>query len=158
MFGRLRGDLMRLDMYLNVDVYMSKYTDKDKRDVVCDVVGVLPNTDNIGSVDVSIEVGYWRKANAIHKWFVDNCQDGVDDCRKAYVPAKSLAKLRDDCKSVLSNHSLAEELLPCESGFCFGSTDYDEYYYGDLEYTVNLIETILDKYSDKYTFSYHSSR
>ena len=22
------------------------------------------------------EVGYWRKANQIHKWFVDNCQDG----------------------------------------------------------------------------------
>ena len=27
------------------------------------------------------EVGYWRKANAIHKWFVDNVQDGNDDCK-----------------------------------------------------------------------------
>ncbi len=66
-------------------------------------------------------------------------------------------ELRDDCKSVLSNHSLAEELLPCESGFFFGSTEYDKYYYNDLEYTVELIGNILDKYSSEHTFSYQSS-
>jgi hypothetical protein len=147
---------MGLDMYLNVDVYMSEYTDVDKRDIICDVLGIKPDDCGIGSVDVSVEVGYWRKANAIHKWFVDNCQDGVDDCRKTYVAADALVMLCDACKSVLSNHSLADELLPSESGFFFGSTDYDEYYYADLEYTVNLIETILDKYGDKYTFSYQS--
>ncbi len=27
-----------------------------------------------------IEVGYWRKANQIHNWFVKNVQGGVDDC------------------------------------------------------------------------------
>ena len=26
------------------------------------------------------EVGYWRKANAIHGWFVRNVQNGKDDC------------------------------------------------------------------------------
>ena len=26
------------------------------------------------------QIASWRKANAIHKWFVDNVQDGVDDC------------------------------------------------------------------------------
>lgn len=26
------------------------------------------------------QVGYWRKANQIHNWFVENIQDGVDDC------------------------------------------------------------------------------
>ena len=25
-------------------------------------------------------VGYWRKQNAIHNWFVENVQDGIDDC------------------------------------------------------------------------------
>ena len=24
---------------------------------------------------------YWRKANAIHGWFVKNAQQGIDDCR-----------------------------------------------------------------------------
>lgn len=148
---------MGLDMYLNVDVYMSKYTDKDKRDVVCDVVGVLPNDDNIGSVDVSVEVGYWRKANAIHKWFVDNCQDGIDDCRNAYVSASQLEELRGICERVLSDHTLAEELLPSESGFFFGSTEYDEYYYNDLKYTVELINRVLDKYGDNYSYVYQSS-
>lgn len=28
------------------------------------------------------EIGYWRKANHIHKWFVDCVQDGEDDCEK----------------------------------------------------------------------------
>ena len=26
------------------------------------------------------QVGYWRKANQIHNWFVENVQDGEDDC------------------------------------------------------------------------------
>lgn len=26
------------------------------------------------------EIAYWRKANAIHRWFVDNVQNGTDDC------------------------------------------------------------------------------
>ena len=27
----------------------------------------------------------WRKANAIHKFFVDTCQDGNDNCQRHYV-------------------------------------------------------------------------
>ena len=26
------------------------------------------------------QVGYWRKANQIHNWFVENIQNGEDDC------------------------------------------------------------------------------
>ena len=35
---------------------------------------------NIGQVKTVIEVGYWRKANQIHNWFVENIQNGIDDC------------------------------------------------------------------------------
>ena len=31
------------------------------------------------------EVAYWRKFNALHNWFVQNCQDGVDECQYAEV-------------------------------------------------------------------------
>ena len=34
----------------------------------------------------------WRKANAIHKWFVDHVQDGEDDCGRYPV---SVDKLKD---------------------------------------------------------------
>lgn len=43
---------------------------------------------------------YWRKANAIHKWFVENVQDGNDDCRNYYVSTEDLKKLLDVCKKV----------------------------------------------------------
>lgn len=42
-------------------------------------------------------VGYWRKANQIHKWFVDNVQDGNDDCKSYYVSTEDLEKLLNIC-------------------------------------------------------------
>jgi hypothetical protein len=46
------------------------------------------------------EVGYWRKANAIHKWFVDNVQDEVDDCGRYEVSKEQLEELLDVCVKV----------------------------------------------------------
>ena len=56
------------------------------------------------------EIGYWRKANAIHKWFVDNVQNGVDDCGEYKVTKEQLIQLHNACNDVLNNHSLAESL------------------------------------------------
>lgn len=47
------------------------------------------------------DVGYWRKANAIHKWFVDNCQEGVDDCKEYWVSREKLEELLNICKQVV---------------------------------------------------------
>jgi hypothetical protein len=109
------------------------------------------------SIQCQVKIGYWRKANAIHDWFVQNCQDGNDDCREAYVPIEKLEELRNICKMVLGNHALASEHLPTSSGFFFGSTDYDEWYYKDLESTVEIIDNALSKISDEWTFAYQSS-
>ena len=84
-----------------------------------------------------------RKANQIHRWFVENCQDGVDDCRDAYVSGETLKELLDVCKQVEADHSLAESLLPAASGFFFGGTDYDEWYYNDITNTIKIIEEAL---------------
>lgn len=46
------------------------------------------------------EVAYWRKANQIHKWFVDNVQDGNDDCGSYYVSREKLQELLDLCKKI----------------------------------------------------------
>lgn len=46
----------------------------------------------------------WRKANAVHKWFVDNVQDGVDDCERHREVTKSdLEALADICKEIIEN-------------------------------------------------------
>ena len=47
------------------------------------------------------EVLYWRKANAIHKWFVDNVQDGTDDCRYYAVTKEQITELKNICQEVL---------------------------------------------------------
>jgi hypothetical protein len=90
------------------------------------------------------EVGYWRKANAIHRWFVDNVQNGVDDCGEYKVTAEQLIQLRDECNQVLNDSSLAESLLPTQPGFFFGGTEYNDGYVYDLENTVEIINDILE--------------
>ena len=63
---------------------------------------------NIGMVRTMTEIGYWRKANAIHKWFVDNVQDGIDDCKNYFVDPSQLEELRELCQEVLDNHEKAK--------------------------------------------------
>lgn len=55
------------------------------------------------------EVGYWRKANHIHNWFVENIQDGEDDCRYHREIGKAdLLDLLDICEVVLASCNLIE--------------------------------------------------
>jgi hypothetical protein len=93
----------------------------------------------------NVEVGYWRKANAIHNWFVQNCQKGIDECQEARVSVTKLKSLRSTVNKVLAaakkgDFSLAEDMLPTQSGFFFGGTDYDEYYIQDLESTLEILD------------------
>lgn len=91
------------------------------------------------------EVGYWRKANAIHKWFVDNVQDGIDDCDyHREVTKEDLEELRDICHEVLCDPDDAEGLLPTEGGFFFGSTEYDDWYIADLRKTIEIVDKVLE--------------
>jgi hypothetical protein len=49
------------------------------------------------------DIGYWRKANAIHLWFVKNVQNGVDDCGEYYVSKDQLQDLLDTVNTVLES-------------------------------------------------------
>lgn len=51
---------------------------------------------------ITEDVAYWRKASAIHRWFVENVQDGVDDCGSYLVEVEQLKQLVDTCKQVLA--------------------------------------------------------
>lgn len=104
------------------------------------------------------EVGYWRKANAIHRWFVENIQDGVDDRGKYEVEKEKLEELLAYCKEVLEDHSKAEELLPSQCGFFFGSTEYDEWYFEDIKDTIKILEKVLEETDfDRQMITYQSS-
>lgn len=55
------------------------------------------------------QVGYWRKANQIHNWFVENIQDGVDDCNyHREVREEDLRELLDICQRVLDSCKLVD--------------------------------------------------
>ena len=147
---------MGLDMYLEIrkNEYCSKYHQDEGSDLALeypkDITEFIPNlTDLTISRQTNYEVGYWRKANQIHNWFMQNCarrdewDNPIDDCRPIEITVDKLEKLLDDCKKVLTDHSLAKELLPTQSGFFFGSTEYDEYYFGEIERTIEIIEPVL---------------
>jgi hypothetical protein len=111
--------------------------------------------DSFGGITVDLPMGYWRKANQIHNWFVENVQDGDDDCNKYYVTREQLEQLRSTCLEVIVDIDKAEDLLPTGAGFFFGSTNYDQYYVQDLVDTVDIINRCLSTKFD--SFEYQSS-
>ena len=97
---------MGLDMYLRAKLYMGKYT-KDKRQPrIRKIFPEMFKSGNLNSIEVKFEVGYWRKANQIHKWFVDNVQDGEDKCNPHYVSRDDLKTLLDVCEEVVKRTRL----------------------------------------------------
>lgn len=144
---------MGLDMYLEARKYVSKIdskatTDYDNPVLTEDykkVVEFFPDwaTDLSGfaGAEVSVNIGYWRKANQIHNWFVNECASGVDECQPIGVNADKLRSLRATVEHLLENRDNSEalKLLAPASGFFFGSTDIDEWYWADLERTVEIL-------------------
>lgn len=155
---------MGLDMYLSGKRYMStvfKKEDGEKQEAIQklfpELEGMQGRWGDASPVkEVSIDVGYWRKANAIHDWFVRECQGGVDECQPSYVGREQLVELKALCEEVLANRGRASELLPTASGFFFGSTEYDNWYYEDIQATIDIIDKALSLPSD-WELEYRSS-
>lgn len=151
---------MGLDMYLSRKIYVGAYWDSRDVQGTVDIAAMgekLPITlDKISYVEE--HVAYWRKANAIHRWFVDEVGNSVDDCRPIWVNTEKLEELVQLCKRVKENHSLAPELLPAQEGFFFGSTEYDEWYFEDIDSTIEqLEETLNDPNHDMWSYVYEAS-
>ena len=145
---------MGLDMYLTAKRYIYDFGDgKALREQLQDL-----KVNGMNVKELSYEAGYWRKANAIHQWFVINVQKGVDNCREYLVTTEQLETLLELVNDVLRNRDKAEELLPTCNGFFFGSDLYDEGYFDDLLQTKAIIENILSIDDlPKYDFYYSSS-
>ena len=164
---------MGLDMYLSARKHINKIDwnklDRDSdtkyseattpqwNDVVKSAgVDTLVDKESIYGVDVSINVAYWRKANQIHKWFVDNVQGGEDNCGEYYVSREKLKELLTTCRQALFKKD-PSELMP-SSGFFFGSYDIDQYYWQDIKDTIKQIAPLIenDEYKDL-SYYYQSS-
>lgn len=151
---------MGLDMYLSRKRYIKQWDhiSPDKQYAVTLTRGGKP-IQLVNPSYLTEEIMYWRKANHIHKWFVDNVQGGRDECQESICFVDDLKKLVSLCERVLADHSLAPALLPTQSGFFFGGTEYDEYYFEDLKETVDKLKPVIqEEATDEWLdFIYQSS-
>ena len=82
----------------------------------------------------------WRKANQIRQWFVTRFDQDDDAQLKITLTGDDIDALISDMEQVLGDKQLAPNLLPTSSGFFFGSTDYDTYYFGELKDTLQYLK------------------
>jgi hypothetical protein len=148
---------MGLDMYLNAKRYLWSWQDESEDKTIANEVQKVAKIPHGFEVqEIVIKAGYWRKANQIHRWFVQNVQDGKDDCENYYVSRQDLIDLKELCQKILENKDLAATELPTESGFFFGNTEYDDWYYRDLTETIEIVDKALTL-DQQWDFEYHSS-
>jgi hypothetical protein len=147
---------MGLDMYLSARRRFYPNSDSANYYQLANTRLLPKLSDNLDWIEIAREVGYWRKANAIHRWFVKHVQDGEDKCRPHYVAREQLIDLRNTCQKVLQDPTVAQELLPTQDGCFFGGTYYDQYYLDDVKQTIAIIERCLTLPEDT-EFEYRSS-
>ena len=154
---------MGLDMYLRANEYVYRHnfnrqTDEDTINPIFNEIVKNLELENVidssgfAGITVDVPMGYWRKSNMIHHWFVNNLADGVDECQPITVRREDLEQLKEVCINVIAVPEMAEELLPTGSGFFFGSTDYDEYYFGDLNDTLGILTRCLESKFDYFEY------
>ena len=156
---------MGLDSYLYRREYVSGYenTFMSEKPGMTDLYKSIIDYFEVGTpeggpfVYVDICVAYWRKANAIHKWFC-NLDGGRDECQRIYVTMDNLLELRTACQLVVNGDVEPERFLPTQAGFFFGSTDYDEWYEQDLKLTIKQIDKATKDIKNDYAeFIYQAS-
>jgi hypothetical protein len=170
---------MGLDMYLSKKTYVKQWShNKPENQFNVSVKKGKKKYEPIKPERVSYiveNVGYWRKFNALHNWFVNECAGGVDECQPIYVSDEKMNELLETLKKVqnilvsspkvkksvevgwsngekmyeeidvIENDEELEELFPTASGFFFGGTEYGEYYKEQVSETIELIETLLSE-------------
>lgn len=90
-----------------------------------------------------MESAYFRKVNFIYRYFGEKLVD--ESC---IVTKAEIEDIIERCKKVLADHSLAEELLPTCPGFFFGSTEYNDWYFKDVEDCQEQMQKLLEDYDE----------
>ena len=165
---------MGLDMYLKAEAYLGKYVcgfrdpedhkkamPEDARAQAIQQIKALswPKGSEAETFKIITTAVYWRKANAIHNWFVNHCADGVDECQKIPLTHEQMQQLYNLCLWLLvrKDNNLAAEYLPTGSGFLFGSTEYDDWYWQDVAHTAEGLRGILEYPEYALDYYYHAS-
>ena len=149
--GKTHSDLM--------DAYRREPTKGKRLEKIRQACGLPTNLpvecEDFTWIDIRFPLAKWRKANSIHKWFIDNCAPKdhkgkpIDDCKPIHIPDIKLKELDTLLDHLLKTKGLidnptAKKVLPTTAGCFFGSTEYDEWYWENLEYTSKRIKAVLN--------------
>jgi hypothetical protein len=131
---------MGLDMYLEAKRHVAPCDSRTEpmRRAIGAAIGYMPSREKPGQdasllevSGVTVRVGYWRKFDALHRWFVSNVQEGVDDCRPAFVSADALVELEEQLERVSDAPGSTSKHL---------TTDLDEPLEdGEVDYTLKVL-------------------
>ena len=156
---------MGLDMYIERIYGLENLSDITHFNGITNVISGS-DIDEVHSEDYETsQIAYWRKANQIHAFFEDQLANGeLENCSYYEIPLDTLKLLLKRCnlvKSLMDDRECGEseaiyklseedleyiqELLPTREGFFFGDTSYDEYYYDDIDSTIEQITPIIEK-------------
>lgn len=126
---------MGLDMYLEAKLHLPPYSTElaPVRQAIGQAIGYTPPTEKPGNdatlmeiTGVTVRVGYWRKFDPLHQWFVNNVQEGHDDCRPAYIAPDVLAELEEQLDQVSASEHFVNE----------GDEPMSE---DDIDYTLKIV-------------------
>ena len=177
---------MGLDMYLYKKTYVQNWEHnppEQHHQIEIKRGGVLRKDIKPNRICyITEQVAYWRKFNALHNWFVENCQGGLDECQESYVDRTKLEELvvlLHEVKNILEtspkkkvqvkngwsngedtfveievveDSEKLDDLFPTSSGFFFGGTEYDEYYQEQVNETIELITDLLKDETGEYYY------
>ena len=145
---------MGLDMYLSA----KRFLWHSEGDLAANIKRNFPDLpEHMRVKEVTIEAMYWRKANAIHKWFVDRVQGGEDNCSEFEVSLEQLEELLAVIDQVLDNPERASELLPPHEGFFFGGKEMDDWYWEQLKRTQSELQELFTRNWQSWDFYYRAS-
>ena len=76
------------------------------------------------------EFSYYRKFNALQGYFEKNF--ALENCGRVQITKEIREDLLNIINEILEDQNKAEELLPVQQGFFYGTYEYDDFYFQDL--------------------------
>jgi hypothetical protein len=89
------------------------------------------------------EVGYFRKVNALVGW-IESHVGSVENCEELLIQRTHLEILHDDLERLTSQN--CTEVFPTCEGFFFGSQDYGDWYWKDVDEVKTWCSRILESF------------
>jgi len=141
-------------MYLSAKRYLWSFNEHDQ--ALANKIDEMIGGASLGHTnEVRKEAFYWRKAWAIHHWFVMNAQGGEDNCGEYFVSRDLLGNLLDTLRKVDKNPSIAEDIFPLQAD----DNDGKEWELEQIRRTIPALEKLIsdEDIKDNWDFYYQSS-